>query len=218
MKGSTPSLHLTPITYYDPIFQVAFAPAILNRLSMVKARYTELERELSNLHGTGKQPSPQQLAKLNREHSELSELVQLLQQLEEKKAEQDDLKSLASDPDPDIASMAKDELVKVEEGIEELQSNVLRCLLPRDEGCDRGGVILEVRAGTGGDEAALFTAEIFSMYQKYASACGWRFEVLSDSRSDLGGCKEASASIQGHQVFQKLKVSKSNTGGLGTWG
>jgi len=187
--------------------QASFAPAILDRLAMVKARYSELEKELDKLHsGSGKQRSPQQLAKLNREHSDLSDLVQFLQQLEERRDELDDLRSLSSDNDPEIASMAKEEMAKVEEALEELQSSILRCLLPRDEADDRG-VVLEVRAGTGGDEAALFTAEIFAMYQKYAALCGWRFEVLSESRSDLGGCKEASAAVKVEQVYPKLKVS-----------
>nr|AMK98476.1 mitochondrial peptide chain release factor 1 [Trachydiscus minutus] len=182
-----------------------FSPAIVNRLAMVQTRYNELEAELNALHvGSGKQPTPQQLAKLNREHSELSELVQLLHQLEEKQKEEKDLQSLSKDPDPEIANMAKEELGKVQEGLESLHAEVLRCLLPRDEGGDRG-VVLEVRAGTGGDEAALFTAEIFIMYQKYASLRGWRFEVLTESKSDLGGYKEASAAIQGDQVYQRLK-------------
>jgi peptide chain release factor 1 len=100
--------------------------------------------------------------------------------------------------------MAEEELRCVEELIPKLTHTVQLSLLPKDE-ADEKNAILEVRAGTGGDEASLFAAELFRMYQKYAVQQGWKFEVLSESESPMGGYKEATASITGRNVFSHLK-------------
>ncbi|MFT6333123.1 MAG: peptide chain release factor 1, partial [Lentimonas sp.] len=98
----------------------------------------------------------------------------------------------------------KSEKEELERKIPELQNRIKVALLPKDE-ADEKNAIIEVRAGTGGDEAALFAATLFSMYQKYAEIKGWKFEVMSMSDSGVGGCKEASASISGRNVFARLK-------------
>jgi protein subunit release factor A len=96
------------------------------------------------------------------------------------------------------------------EAIAELERAVLRRLLPReDEGDEDRGLILEVRAGTGGDEASLFAGEVFGMYEKLARRQQWRFEVLSSSKNEFGGLKEAAAAVQGHRAYPSLKVSRS---------
>jgi peptide chain release factor 1 len=144
-------------------------------------------------------------------------VVGLLSELEAGRLEARELESLAADKDPEMASMAKEDLGRVRQAVEEKERRLLRCLLPRDE-ADERGVVLEVRAGTGGDEASLFTAEMFAMYEKFAAANGWRFELLTLSRNEIGGLKEASASIQGQSAYQKLKVRVLRWVGEGSLG
>lgn len=93
------------------------------------------------------------------------------------------------------------------EAIAELEGAVLRRLLPwGDDGEEDRGLILEVRAGTGGDEASLFAGEVFGMYERFARRNSWRFEVLSSSKNEFGGLKEAAAAVQGHEAYPTLKV------------
>src|SRR5213593_411613 len=106
--------------------------------------------------------------------------------------------------DPELKALAEEEMQSLRERLPELELNVKTALLPRDEDDERNA-ILEVRAGTGGEEAALFAAELFRMYQRYATLRGWRFELLDLSETGLGGCKEAVAAISGRDVFARLK-------------
>ncbi len=109
-----------------------------------------------------------------------------------------------SGDDPELRSLAEDELQSLRERLPALEERVKLSLLPKDADDERNA-ILEVRAGTGGEEAALFAAELFRMYQRYAALHGWRFEILDLSETGLGGCKEASAVISGPDVFARLK-------------
>jgi peptide chain release factor 1 len=106
--------------------------------------------------------------------------------------------------DSELKALAEEELQSLRERLPDLENQVKLCLLPKDADDERNAII-EVRAGTGGDEAALFAAELFRMYQRYAAVRGWRFEILDLSETGLGGFKEASASIAGRDVFARLK-------------
>src|SRR5262249_19097503 len=108
------------------------------------------------------------------------------------------------DADPELKALAEEEMQSLKERLPDLEMQITTALLPKDEDDERNA-ILEVRAGTGGDEAALFAAPLLRMYQRYAALKGWRFELLDLSETGLGGFKEAAASITGRNVFARLK-------------
>jgi peptide chain release factor 1 len=116
--------------------------------------------------------------------------------------EQADLEAMIDDPD--MGDMAEQELHEIKHRLPELEREVVLALLPKDE-ADARNAILEIRAGTGGDEAALFAADLFTMYQGYAAMKGWRVEVVEMSESDLGGYREIIAEVRGHNVFSRMK-------------
>jgi peptide chain release factor 1 len=143
---------------------------------------------------------------LAKEFSELNPLVQTIGELRKAQAERAELAELLADPaaDPELASIARDELALIEPRLAALEQALRLKLLPKDA-ADERSAILEVRAGTGGDEAALFAADLFRMYARYAEQRGWKTEVISLSENDLGGYKEVVASISGRDVFARLK-------------
>nr|AMK98482.1 mitochondrial peptide chain release factor 1 [Monodopsis sp. MarTras21] len=194
-------------TYMSHCKMSTFTQAVLNRLETMKARHAEVETELNEMHSTTSSTSvpPHRLAQLSKELATLSEMVALIEDLEAKRAEVGFLEKTLDDPDPEMAAMAKDELESAREAVVEMERVVLKRLLPKDEGEEDRGLILEVRAGTGGDEASLFANEIFAMYEKFASANRWRFEILNSSRNEFGGIKEAAAAVQGHEAYIKMK-------------
>jgi len=145
-----------------------------------------------------------EFAKLAKEYSELSPVVEGINTLRRAQVEQAELEELAKGPDPEMRKLAESELDAVRKRLLTLDEKVKTLLLPRDE-ADEKNAILEVRAGTGGDEAALFAAELFRMYQRYAALKGWRFEIIEMSETGLGGLKEAIAEIAGRGVFARLK-------------
>ncbi|MEA2756859.1 MAG: peptide chain release factor 1 [Aliidongia sp.] len=144
-------------------------------------------------------------AKLSKEFSDLSPIVEGVDAL---RAAQDEMVNLAQmvadNSDPEMKALAEEEFLALKERIPALERAVQLMLLPKDE-ADEKNAILETRAGTGGDEAALFAADLFQMYQRYAVLHGWRFEVMSISETGIGGYKEATASITGRGVFARLK-------------
>jgi peptide chain release factor 1 len=144
--------------------------------------------------------------KLTKEFSELTPLITAVRELEAAEIEQQDLEALLKDPsqDKDMAEMAREELAQLGPRIEEMEHKLRVLLLPKDA-ADEKSAILEVRAGTGGDEAALFAADLFRMYQRYADSKGWSTEIISMSENDLGGYKEVVASVTGKGVFARLK-------------
>ncbi|WP_413206685.1 peptide chain release factor 1 [Rhodospirillum sp. A1_3_36] len=166
-------------------------------LSRVVARYDELRSLLSSSTGGG-----EDFVRMSKELSDLTPIVEAIDALNDAKAELEDSKALLSDPD--MKDLAREEIDRLEDLVPTLEHQVKVLLLPKDEADDRG-VILEVRAGTGGDEAALFAAELLRMYERHAQDHGWRFEVMDVNETDIGGLKEASASISGKGVFAKLK-------------
>ena len=145
-------------------------------------------------------------AKLTKEFAGLNPIVETIDKLRAAEKEGADLKALLSDPatDKEMAALARADLEALEPKIEELEHQLRLDLLPKDA-ADERSAILEVRAGTGGDEAALFAADLFRMYSRYADLKGWKTEIISLSENDLGGYKEVIASITGHGVFARLK-------------
>ncbi len=145
-------------------------------------------------------------AKLTKEFAQLNPLIGTIEALRAAERERADLKALIQDPssDKEMVGMARDDLDALEPRLDELEQQLKILLLPKDA-ADERSAILEVRAGTGGDEAALFAADLFRMYSRYAELRGWKVEIISESENDLGGYKEIVASISGEGVFAKLK-------------
>ena len=170
-----------------------------SRLQQLLRRHAELRDALSS-RGLG----GAEFAKLSKEFSELSPIVEEVDALGRAREELASLAEMARSADSDLKALAEEELQTLRERLPDLENRVRFCLLPKDADDERNA-ILEVRAGTGGEEAALFAAELFRMYQRYAALRGWRFELLDLSETGLGGFKEASASITGRGVFERLK-------------
>lgn len=172
------------------------------KLSRVVERYDELARALS---AQGK-VNPQEFAKLSKEYSDLTPIAQCIVALQKAKSELADVESILADSsaDAELKRMAEAERESIKNTLPELEERIKVQLLPKDE-ADTKNAILEVRAGTGGEEAALFAANLFRMYQRYAEAKGWKFELMNLSETGLGGYKEAIAEISGRNVFERLK-------------
>ena len=141
-----------------------------------------------------------------KEYASLAPVVEAINGLRKAKAEMDDLRSLIKDPEgeDDVRALADAEYVVLKEQIPELERRVKVLLLPKDEAGERNA-ILEVRAGTGGEEAGLFAADLFRMYQRYAESRGWTFESMQINETGIGGYKEAIAAVSGRGVFARLK-------------
>lgn len=173
--------------------------SIETQLETLIARYDELNALLAET------TDGQTIVKLSKEQSQLEDVVQTGRQL--KKATEDMAaaeKLMNETDDADMRTLASEEYYTLKAQIPELENKVKILLLPKDE-ADTKNAILEVRAGTGGEEAALFAAELFQMYERYADFRGWKFEVMDLNETGLGGYKEAVARIAGHCVFASLK-------------
>ena len=165
-------------------------------------RHDELRAQLAS--GDGIDSST--IVRLSKELAELDPVVEAVQAFRKAREEMADAAVMMQDSsaDADMRAMAEEEFYALKEQLTALERNVQLMLLPKDED-DEKNAILEVRAGTGGDEAALFAAELFRMYERYSGLHGWRFEVLEVSDTGIGGVKEASATITGRGVFARLK-------------
>ena len=141
-------------------------------------------------------------AKLSKEYSDLQPVAEKILEWRKGTEEEKNLKELLSDPE--LKEMAQEDLQRLHEELPVLFKEIQILLLPKDADDDRNAII-EIRAGTGGEEAALFAADLLRMYQRYAENQGWRFELMHESDTGIGGIKEASASISGKGVFAKLK-------------
>jgi peptide chain release factor 1 len=144
--------------------------------------------------------------KLSQEHSGLQEIVECYRRYLEIQQEMDDNRELADskDEDPEIREMAEEEISQLSQQLEELDKEIQLLLLPKDPD-DSRNIIIEIRAGTGGDEAALFARDLFQMYAHYVEGQNWRLQLLNESKNDLGGFKEITFSIEGTDVFSRLK-------------
>lgn len=167
------------------------------KLSSIQARHQELTALMAagNLGGA-------EFSKLSREYAELSPVVEAIEQYNKALQEKEDLQALLSDPD--MKSIAQEEYGTLQVKIPELEQKLRLALIPKDE-ADTKNAILEIRAGTGGDEAALFASDLFGMYRGFAGEQGWKFEVMEASQSDLGGYKQIIVQVTGNNVFQRLK-------------
>ena len=172
----------------------------VEKMRELERRFGEIEARMS----AG--PAADVYVKLASEYSELQPVVMKIRDYEKALAELKDLESLLEDKtvDREMRDMAEMELPDVKERIEALEQEIQILLLPKDA-ADEKSAILEIRAGTGGSEAALFAGDLFRMYERYAAARGWKVEVLSSSEGEAGGFKEIIATITGKGVFAKLK-------------
>jgi peptide chain release factor 1 len=148
---------------------------------------------------------PKKYRELSQEHAQLSELREAWDDVERLRKQIEDSRSLlASETDPELLSMVRDELQQLETAFAEAQKNVETLLVPPDPR-DNRNIILEIRAGTGGEEAALFVADCARMYHNYATKKGWKIEILSTSSAELGGYKEYIMSLSGHNVNRLMQ-------------
>jgi peptide chain release factor 1 len=171
-----------------------------SRFGQLLRRHAELGASLSGAGISGAE-----FAKLSKEYSELGPIVDRIESLRRAEAELAAAAEMADTADDlEMKALADEEVQALRERLPELELDVKLSLLPKDEDDERNA-ILEVRAGTGGEEAALFAADLFRMYQRYAALRGWRFELLDLSETGIGGFKEATASITGRDVFARLK-------------
>ncbi|TMB51953.1 MAG: peptide chain release factor 1 [Chloroflexi bacterium] len=172
-----------------------------DRLSELEERYEELTRQMASPEHAS---DPSALATLGRELSRLEPLVATIRAVRQLRAERDATAEMATDPDEEVRAMAHEELARLNERGEALEQELRRLLVPRDPNDDRS-VIIEVRAGTGGEEASLFAADLFRMYARYAERQGWPIELLAVSESDSGGYKEAIAEVTADGAYSRLK-------------
>ncbi|MER9521564.1 peptide chain release factor 1 [Mesorhizobium sp. M7A.F.Ca.US.010.02.1.1] len=171
-----------------------------DRMDQVVKRFEMLEAQMS----AG--PAPDAYVRMASEYAEIQDMVAKVRALRLAEHEQADLEAMLADKgtDAEMRALAEAELPEVEDRIEALQKDIQILLLPRDAADDKNA-ILEIRAGTGGDEAALFAGDLFRMYERYAAERGWRFETASASDGDAGGFKEIIATVSGKGVFAHLK-------------
>jgi peptide chain release factor 1 len=168
------------------------------RLDQVLDRFREIEARM------GAATDGAEIVRLSKEHAELRPVAEAVMAVQKVAAERPELEAMAADPDPDISELARDELERLDARLPEMEREVALLLAPRDRD-ENASAILEVRAGTGGDEAALFAGDLFRMYQRYAASQGWRVEIDSVSEGEMGGYKEIIASVTGDGVFGRLK-------------
>ncbi len=171
-------------------------------LERVVARFAEL----GDLLARPDAPAADEFARLSKEYADMAPVVETITELREARREADDLTELLADPETDaeMRELAEAELQALKARIPEVEHRLQVLLLPRDE-ADERNAILEVRAGTGGEEAALFAAGLLRMYQRYAETRGWTVELMNLNETGIGGCKEAVASVAGRGVFARLK-------------
>ncbi len=173
---------------------------MFEKLEEVEKKYNDLNERLAsgNL-------SPNELRSVGKEQSTLRETVETFQQYKLTKQElEDNQELLKAEDDDEMRTLAKEEIVQLEKTLIEIEEQLKILLLPTDPN-DEKNTILEIRAGTGGEEAALFAADLFRMYSRYADLIGWKVEILSSSDTGKGGFKEIIAMISGNRVFSKLK-------------
>ena len=178
-------------------------PALERRLEAVSARHDALVAALV----ADPPPPSAEIARINKELARAERVVRAYAAVKERRDETASLEQVIAEStgvDAEMAQMAEDELATLEETTPALEETLAHILLPADE-ADDSGVILEVRAGAGGDEAALFAADLLRMYEMFARKTGWRFELVAAAPSETGGVKEATASLAGEDVYGRLK-------------
>jgi peptide chain release factor 1 len=168
----------------------------LDKLAQITQRFEFVEARLN----AG--ASPAEIAALSREYSELKPIAAEIAAYRQALRDLDEAEAMLSDPE--MRALAEDELPRLKDAIPAMEDRLRIALLPKDA-ADARPAILEIRPGTGGDEAALFAGDLARMYQRYAESMGWRFEVISEQAGELGGLKEFTAHVQGEGVYARLK-------------
>ena len=174
---------------------------MFERLEQIEARYESLGEQLADPEMISDQQKYQKIAK---QHRDLEAVVDKYREYKQVTRGIADAKAMMQESDPDLRAMAEEELVQLEERSPAIEEALKLLLLPKDPN-DEKNIIIEIRAGTGGDEASLFVAEVFRMYSRFAEQHRWKVEVLSSSESSVGGMKEIIAIIEGNKVYSQMK-------------
>ncbi|VBB47725.1 peptide chain release factor RF-1 [uncultured Desulfatiglans sp.] len=167
----------------------------------IETRFEALEEKLAQPDVLKDQKAYQKFMK---EHSQLSPIIESFRRYEAIQGEIENSRPLLDDPDPDMRKLAREEIEALKAELEDVEGQLTFLLLPKDPN-DEKNILLEIRAGTGGEEAALFAADLFRMYCRYAELKGWRTEILSQSQTGMGGFKEVVILITGERVYSRLK-------------
>jgi peptide chain release factor 1 len=176
-------------------------PAILTQLQRIRERFDELTAEMARPEVAAEF---EQVNKLARERAEIQDVVQLFGEYETAQKSAEEAQTMLSESDPEMRELAEAELATANESMEDLSARIRRALLPRDPR-DARNVIMEIRAGAGGEEAALFGAELYRAYARYAERKRWHTEILSASESEKGGFKEVVFEVRGDGAYSRLK-------------
>ncbi len=174
---------------------------MLEKLQQIEKNYEELTAQISSPDLMNDMSN---YAKLMKQHRAMSAIVEKYHEVKKLKADLEGAREIALSGDAEMSELAAMEIASIEEKLPELEEELKVLLLPKDPNDDKN-VILEIRAGTGGDEATLFAAEMLRMYARYAERQGWKFEILESSDSGIGGMKEAIAMIEGERVYSKMR-------------
>ncbi|MDZ7593543.1 MAG: peptide chain release factor 1 [Thiobacillus sp.] len=174
-------------------------PSLADKLARADERLEELDALLSQPEIAG---DMDRYRKLTREHADLTPVVALYRQYKQVEADQQSARGMLEDPD--MRELAEAELADCKTKIERLETELQTALLPRDPNDERN-IFLEIRAGTGGDESALFAGNLLRMYTRYAERCGWKVEIVSENPGEVGGYKEVIIRIVGHGAYSRLK-------------
>jgi peptide chain release factor 1 len=177
---------------------------LLEKLAPFEQRFAELEEKLADPAVAG---SAGEYAQVAKEHASLRSIVQAAAAIREIFAQQADATSILEDPDEEVRELARAELAGLEQKRTALEQEIRVLLIPRDPN-DEKNAIIEIRAGAGGDEAALFAADLFRMYGRYAERYGWKVEPISLSQTDGGGIREVIANITGKDIYSRLKYER----------
>ena len=167
-----------------------------SKLSQVVDRFDQITARMGATTDTS------EIVQLGKDYAELKPVAEGVQKLMDVRAEMTDLEAMLDDPE--MGPMAKEEIQALKDSLPALEKEVSLLLLPKDKD-DNASIVLEIRAGTGGDEAAIFAGDLFAMYSRYASLQGWKVEIETDSEADMGGYKEIVASVSGAGAYGKMK-------------
>ncbi|MGC2583776.1 MAG: PCRF domain-containing protein, partial [Acidobacteriaceae bacterium] len=174
---------------------------MFERLEQIEARYQNLGAQMADPEVLGDHAQYQKIAK---QHRDLEPVVEKFREYRQVKTGIADARAMLSESDAEIRAMAQEELTQLEAREPQIEEDLKLLLLPKDPN-DEKNVVVEIRAGTGGDEASLFAAEIFRMYVRFAEQHRWKVEILSSSESSVGGMKEVIAIIEGDKVYSQMK-------------
>ncbi len=171
------------------------------KLEEIERRFEELTAQMADPEVIN---DPAQYRKVTKAQSELTEIVSKYREWKTAHRNLEEARAMVNDPDADLRAMAQEEILRLEPQLAEIEQELKILLLPKDPNDERN-VVLEIHAGTGGDEATLFAAEVFRMYMRFAESRGWKVEVTSASESAVGGLKEVTALVSGDKVYSQLK-------------